>query len=156
MTSWLTAVLVLIICYDVVMRYLFNQSSAIIYELEWHVFALIFLFGAAFAIKHEKHVRVDVLYTRFTKKGKAWVNLLGTLFLLLPFCWVLLVAGWDFFSNSYKFLESSSDAGGLPARYLIKAAIPIGFFFVLLQAINVICRSALVLGDLPIKLPGSD
>lgn len=147
--SWLTLVLVLLICYDVVMRYIFNKSSIAIYELEWHIFALIFLLGAAFCFKHDRHVRVDVFYSRFSKKGQAWVNLIGTLLLLLPFCVVLLLSGWDFLSNSFRFLESSSDAGGLPARYIIKSAIPLGFLFVTLQAINTICKSLLVLTNVP-------
>lgn len=151
LASWLTLILVLLIGYDVVMRYLFNQSSAAIYELEWHIFALIFLLGAAYTFKHDRHVRVDVFYCKFSEKGKAWVNLLGTLLLLLPFCAIILISGWDFLSNSYVLSESSADAGGLPARYLIKSAIPLGFLFVTIQAVNVICKSLLVLVDLPLK-----
>ena len=149
--SWLTLALVVLILYDVIMRYLFNQSSVAIYELEWHLFALIFLLGAAFALKHDRHVRVDVLYSKFGKKGQAWVNLLGTLLLLLPFCWIIITAGWDFWANSYRLTESSADAGGLPARYLIKSAIPIGFTLVLMQALNLMCRSILVLLNQPLK-----
>lgn len=154
--SWLTAVLVLIICYDVMMRYLFNKSSIAIYELEWHVFALIFLLGAGYALKHDRHVRVDVLYTRFSEKGQAWVNLLGTLLFLLPLCWILLVEGWDFVVNSFRLLESSADAGGLPARYIIKAAIPAGFLLLTLQAFNLICRSLLIINRKPMNPPHGD
>ena len=143
--SWLTGLLVLIICYDVIMRYLFNSSSVAIYELEWHIFALIFLLGAAFALKHDRHVRVDVFYSKFPKKIKALVNLLGTLLFLLPFCWILVTEGFDFVANSFRFLESSPDPGGLPSRYLIKGAIPIGFSLLLIQAISLICSSILVL-----------
>ncbi len=149
--SWLTLALVALIVYDVVMRYLFNQSSVAIYELEWHLFALIFLLGAAFALKHDRHVRVDVLYSKFGKKGHAWVNLLGTLLLLLPFCWIIINAGWDFLSNSYRLGESSADAGGLPARYLIKSSIPIGFSLVLLQGVNLMFRSILTLINKPLN-----
>lgn len=149
--SWLTLMLVALIVYDVVMRYLFNRSSVAIYEMEWHLFALIFLLGAAFALKHDRHVRVDVLYSRFGKKGQAWVNLIGTLLLLLPFCLVIINAGWDFLSNSFNLGESSADAGGLPARYLIKSAIPLGFFMVLLQAINLMFRSILIILNKPLN-----
>lgn len=143
--SWLTALLVLIICYDVVMRYLFNSSSVAIYELEWHIFALIFLLGAAFALKHDRHVRVDVFYSRFPKKAKAWVNLAGTILLLSPFCWILIIEGLDYAANSYRLFESSPDPGGLPARYIIKAAIPVGFLLVFIQAINLVFKNILVL-----------
>ena len=149
--SWLSAILVVLICYDVVSRYLFNKSSVAIYELEWHIFALIFLLGAAYAFKHDRHVRVDVIYSRLSEKSKAWINLIGTVVLLLPFCVIIIKSGFDFVSNSYRLLESSADAGGLPARYLIKAAIPLGFLFVAIQAISVIFRSILTINDQPLN-----
>ena len=143
--SWLTGLLVLIICYDVIMRYLFNSSSVAIYELEWHIFALIFLLGAAYTLKHDRHVRVDVFYSRFPKRAKAWVNLIGTVFLLGPFCWILIIQGSDFMTNSFGLSESSPDPGGLPARFLIKSAIPIGFLLLLIQAISLAFKCVLVL-----------
>ena len=149
--SWFSGILVVLICYDVVSRYLFNKSSVAIYELEWHIFALIFLLGAAYAFKHDRHVRVDVIYSRLSEKSKAWINLLGTVLLLLPFCVILIKSGFDFVSNSYRLLESSGDAGGLPARYVIKAAIPLGFLLVTIQAISVIFRSILTLNNQPLK-----
>ena len=83
--SWLTSILVVLIGYDVAMRYAFNRTSIAIFEWEWHLYSLIFLLGAAFALKHDRHVRVDVFYSQWSPKGQAWVNLLGTLFFLLPF-----------------------------------------------------------------------
>jgi TRAP-type mannitol/chloroaromatic compound transport system permease small subunit len=145
--SWLTALLVLIICYDVVMRYLFNSSSVAIYELEWHIFALIFLLGAAYALKHNRHVRVDVFYSRYSPRAKAWVNLIGTILLLLPFCGILIMEGADFVANSVRLSESSPDPGGLPARYIIKAAIPAGFLLLFIQAISLTLESILDLID---------
>ena len=139
--SWLTSVLVLIICGDVVMRYFFNTSSAGVFELEWHIFAVIFLLGAAYTLKHDKHVRVDVFYSRFTEKQKAWVNLTGTLLFLLPFCFVVIDASFKFVENSYRFHESSPDPGGLPARFIIKSAITIGFILLLMQSISLIFKS---------------
>jgi TRAP-type mannitol/chloroaromatic compound transport system permease small subunit len=143
--SWLTGILVLIICYDVVMRYLFNSSSVAIYELEWHIFSLIFLLGAAYALKHDRHVRVDVFYSRFPKRAKAWVNLIGTVFLLGPFCWILIAQGSAFADNAFQLSESSPDPGGLPARFLIKSAIPVGFVLLLIQAVSLAFQSVLVL-----------
>ncbi len=143
--SWLTVALVLVICYDVIMRYLFNSSSVAIYEIEWHIFALIFLLGAAYALKHNRHVRVDVLYSRMSEKVQALINLLLTLCFLMPFCWILITQGIDFVSNSFRLAESSPDPGGLPARYLIKAAIPVGFTLLLIQAISVVFQNLLIL-----------
>ncbi len=143
--SWLTTLLMLLICYDVVMRYLFNQTSIAIFELEWHLFALIFLLGAAYTLKYDKHVRVDVFYCKFTPTTQAWINLLGTLILLIPFCWTVISTSWTFTMNAFSIQESSPDPGGLPARYLIKGAITIGFTLLLIQAISLISQSLLTI-----------
>ncbi|WKN41875.1 TRAP transporter small permease subunit [Tunicatimonas pelagia] len=145
--AWLTTVLVLVIVYDVAARYLFNTSSAGIVELEWHLFSFIFLLGAAYALKHDRHVRVDVFYQNFSPKKQAWVNLIGTLLFLIPFCVVAMVAAWKFTINAWTIQEGSPDPGGLPARYVVKAAIPLGFLLLLLQAISLFIRSLLTLTE---------
>lgn len=139
--SWLTTLLVILFCYDVLMRYFFQSTSIAMVELEWHLFGLIFILGAAFAFKHDKHVRVDVFYARFSPKRKAWVNLIGTLVFLLPFCLVILNTSASFFMNAYQIRESSPDPGGLPARYLIKGSIFVGFALLFLQGLAEIIRS---------------
>jgi len=136
MIAWLVLLLVLLISYDVAMRYLFQGGSVALQELEWHLFALIFLLGAANTLKHDGHVRVDVFYqNRMGKRGRAWVNLLGTLLFLIPFCSLVIVSAWPFVHDAWLFHESSPDPGGLPARWLLKAAIPIGFLLLLLQGL---------------------
>jgi len=143
--SWLTTILMLLICYDVAMRYLFNETSIAIFELEWHLFAIIFLLGAAYTLKYDKHVRVDVFYSKFSPRNQAWINLLGTLILLIPFCWIAISTSWSFTLNAFSIQESSPDPGGLPARYLIKGAIPLGFTFLLIQAISLLSKSLLTI-----------
>ena len=150
-TSWLTSILVLIIGYDVAMRYLANQTSIAIFELEWHLYSMIFLLGAAYTLKHDKHVRVDVFYSQFSEKGKAWVNLLGTLCWLLPFALVVVWVSWKYTLNSFAVSESSPDPGGLPARYFIKACISLGFTLLVLQAIALLLRSVNILVNSPIS-----
>ena len=142
-TSWLTFILVLIICYDVFTRYVLSISSVGLQEMEWHIFALIFLMGGAYTLKVDDHVRVDVLYTKFSEKNKAWVNLLGSLLLLIPFCVLLIITSFGFVKTSFIMGETSPDAGGLPARYILKAFIPISFFFILLQGISLALKSYL-------------
>lgn len=134
--SWLTLLLVLVIVIDVFLRYVFNTTTAASFELEWHLFAAIFLLGAAYTLQNDKHVRVDVFYHRFSERGKAWVNFIGTLFLLLPLCCVAFWESLSFVSSSYSVLETSPDPGGLPARFVIKSSIPLGFFLLGLQGIN--------------------
>ena len=143
LVSWLASILVLIVCYDVVTRYAFNTSSVAVQELEWHVFAALFLLGATYTLKHDKHVRVDIFYSRYSQKRKALVNLVGVVLFLLPFCIIVIYTSLDFVHNSFKVLESSPDPGGLPARYIIKSVLPISFFFLLLQGIALGLKSAL-------------
>lgn len=139
--AWLTFILVVLICTDVALRYIFSFSQAGFYELEWHLFAAIFLLGAAYTLRYDKHVRVDVFYSRFSKRTKAWVNLIGTCIFLLPFCFVIVYTSLAFVGNSYAILESSPDPGGLPYRFLIKSTIPIGFGLLLLQGLAEILKS---------------
>ncbi|MDH5592504.1 MAG: TRAP transporter small permease subunit [Gammaproteobacteria bacterium] len=144
---WLVLALVLLICYDVAMRYLFQQGSVALQELEWHLFALIFLLGAAYTLKHDEHVRVDIVYqSRFmSDNNRAWVNILGTLFLLLPFCILMLVAAWPFVENAFYYNEGSPDPGGLPYRFLLKGSLLIAFSLLILQGIAEILRNIMFL-----------
>ncbi len=127
--SWLTFLLVLLVCFDVVNRYLFSDTKAWVMELEWHLYALIFLFGAAYAFKYDRHVRVDLFYSNFSPRNKAFVNLFGGLLFLVPWCVFVIIYAFQYANISFAIKEISPDPGGLPARYLIKYAIPLGMFF---------------------------
>jgi len=143
LTGWLVVALVLLVCYDVGMRYLFQAGSVGLQEMEWHIFALIFLLGAAYTLKHDEHVRVDVLYQsrRMTARRQAMVNLFGCLFMLLPFCVLMIISAVPFVEMSYGWAESSPDPGGLPYRWLLKAMIPVGFVLLTLQGLALSIRS---------------
>ena len=139
--SWSSIILIFIIVLDVFFRYVFSLTSAATYEIEWHLFGLMFLLGAAWTLDQDKHIRVDLFYQRFSPKTKALINLIGTLIFLIPFCWITLITSIDFVQSSFLLDETSPDPGGLPARYLIKLAIPIGFGLLMLQGIVVIINS---------------
>jgi TRAP-type mannitol/chloroaromatic compound transport system permease small subunit len=141
--AWLTAALVAVVCCDVFMRYVLQNSWVAMQELEWHLFALIFLLGAGYSLKHDKHVRVDVFYSRFSPRAQAWVNLVGSVLFLIPFCALVIWSSQNFVINAFHFGETSPDPGGLPARWVLKAAIPVGFFFLFIQGIALACRSVL-------------
>ncbi len=143
--SWMALILVLLIVVDVFLRYVFQFSSPAVFELEWHLFAALFLLGAGWTFKNDQHVRVDLFYQKFSEKGKAVVNLMGSLILLLPFCIVGFVESLDFTLNSLNIGETSPDPGGLPARYLIKSCIPISFLLLGLQGVSVVLKSSLAL-----------
>jgi TRAP-type mannitol/chloroaromatic compound transport system permease small subunit len=145
--AWLIVAMVLLICYDVAMRYLFQQGSIALQELEWHLFALVFLLGGAYTLKHNEHVRVDLFYeSRFVSdKGRAWIDILGTLLLLVPFCSLVLITSWPFVENAFYYQEGSPDPGGLPYRFILKGAILIGFALMLLQGLAMLLKNVCVL-----------
>lgn len=154
--SWLTTVMVLVVCYDVITRYFLKSSSVAIQELEWHLFAMIFLLGAAYTLKADRQVRVDVLYVNFSPKSQAWVNLIGCLIFLIPFCILVIYSSKNFVVNSFKFMETSPDPGGLPARFLLKACIPLGFAMLLVEGISMLLKSLLVIRSAERQEEGSN
>ena len=145
--SWLVLAMVLLICYDVGMRYFFHQGSVALQELEWHLFALIFLLGSAFTLKYDNHVRVDILYQSqyLSNEHRALINIFGILFFLLPFCVLILITTWPFVENAYYYLEGSPDPGGLPYRYLLKGSILVAFTLLILQGLAELLRNYLIL-----------
>ena len=150
--SWLVLAMVLLVGYDVTMRYLFRSGSIALQELEWHIFSVIFLAGAAYTLKHDAHVRLDLVYQsrRLTDRHRAWINLLGDIFFLIPFCVLIIVSVWPFLYQSYLYSEGSPDPGGLPYRWLLKAVIPLSFAMLIVQGIGNACRNiARILGGDP-------
>ena len=143
LASWLVLAMVLLICYDVSMRYLFQHGSVALQELEWHLFALIFLFGAAYTLKHDQHVRVDILFhSRYVSdRARAWINIGGTLLFLIPFSILVLATSWPFVENAFLYNESSPDPGGLPYRFLLKGSLLVAFGLILLQGIADIIKN---------------
>lgn len=144
-SGWLNMALVLIITTDVFLRYMFNETSSWIVELEWHFFALIFLLGAPYALKADEHVRVDVFYSKFSPKRKALVNLIGSLILLVPWALIVIKTSYFYAENSFVIGEGSPEPDGLPARYVIKFAITAGFILLLLQGVSEAVKAGRVL-----------
>jgi TRAP-type mannitol/chloroaromatic compound transport system permease small subunit len=134
--SWAAALLVLLVFTDVLMRYLFKTSYVFVQELEWHLFAFIFLIGAGYTLRHDAHVRVDIVYQRLGVRGQAWINLLGVLFFLIPGCLLVISTSWRFASSSFSMLEGSPDPGGIPYRFIVKGTMTVGYVLLLLQGIS--------------------
>ena len=141
--AWVTLGLVLVIFVDVVMRYMFRTSFVFTQELEWHLFAFIFLIGAGYTLLHDGHVRVDILYQRLGTKGKAWINLVGVLLFLFPGCIMVIVTSFKFVYTSWAIMEGSPDPGGVPFRFIVKGTIPVGFCLLLLQGTSLGIHSLL-------------
>lgn len=140
-TAVLFILLLLNVFYDVIMRYMFNDVSIGMQELEWHLYATIFMLGIPYTLYKEGHVRVDIIYDNLNKRKRAWIDLLGTLFLLIPFTLLVAKYGIDFTLESYELGERSGDPGGLPFRWLIKSVIPIAFIAITISGIGLILRS---------------
>ncbi|MCB2148479.1 MAG: TRAP transporter small permease subunit [Deltaproteobacteria bacterium] len=136
MVSWISLLLVLVVFVDVVMRYLFKVSFVFTQELEWHLFAFIFLIGAGYTLLHDGHVRVDIIYQRLGVKGRAWINFLGVIFFLIPGCYLVISTSWHFVSNSFSMLEGSPDPGGIPYRFIVKGTMTVGYVLLLLQGLS--------------------
>ena len=135
-TAFILVVLILLVVYDATARYLFSTGSIALQELEWHLFDIIILFGIAYTLKENAHVRVDIFYASYSDKTKAMVNFIASLFFILPFSFLIIYIGIDFVSQSFIQNECSSNPGGLEYRYLIKALLPLSFIFLSLVAIK--------------------
>lgn len=143
--SWVTLALVLVVFTDVVMRYLFKTSFVFTQELEWHLFAFIFLVGAGYTLLKDGHVRVDIVYQRVGPRARAWINLLGVLLFLIPGCVMVIATSWKFAANAFSIMEGSPDPGGIPFRFILKGCIPFGFSLLLLQGISLGIHSLLAI-----------
>ena len=133
--AFLALFLVLVTVYDVTLRYLFNSGSVATQELEWHLFALLFILSAGYTHAKDGHVRVDLIYSRAGARYRALVNTIGSLLFLLPFCFLVIYASIPFVEASWKFMEGSPDPGGLPYRFIVKGSIIVGFLLLALQAL---------------------
>lgn len=151
--------LVLLISYNVIMRYAFQASSIGLEELSWHLYAAVFLLGIPFALKTESHVRVDLIFSTLNPRTQALIDLIGACVFLIPTCVVVIWSGWLFTMAAYELGpqpgslrefftmlvsegigEQSQDPGGLLNRWIIKGVIPLAFFFLLVSAISFIAQ----------------
>ena len=122
--------------FDVVMRYSFHNSSVGMQEMEWHLFSIVILFGVSVSLLDEAHVRVDFLYDRYTARTKAIINIIGTVFFLLPLSLLILFGSFHYVLDSYQINEISEDPGGLPYRWIIKGMIPLSFLYLIFTAVG--------------------
>jgi TRAP-type mannitol/chloroaromatic compound transport system permease small subunit len=137
---FLVLVVTLLSAGNAVSRYAFSRSSNAWLELQWYMFAMIFLLGAAYTLKQDGHVRIDLISNRYSPRTKAWVDIVGTLLFLLPMTIGVIYFSYAGISNSFNIREISSDPGGLP-RWPIKLFIPIGFFLLTLQGFSELIKN---------------
>ncbi len=140
-TSWLVLVIVVLMATNVLLRYMFSYGTVWAQELEWHLLAPLILFGMSYALLHGEHVRVDVLYANFSPRKKLYVDLLSAV-LSIVISAIIIWLSLKYVQQAWVINEQSSDPGGLPYRWLLKALIPLGFLFLILQS------AALALGTI--------
>ncbi len=146
---WLVLVSVLVSAGNAISRYSFNLSSNAWLEIQWYLFSGVFLVGAGYTLRHNEHIRIDILTGRLSARTRAWIDLLGTLFFLLPMAVFIFWLSWPMVEDSYMRHEMSTDAGGL-IRWPVKVLIPIGFFLLSLQGVSeLIKRVAFLAGLIP-------
>jgi TRAP-type mannitol/chloroaromatic compound transport system permease small subunit len=143
--AWLTLGMVLITFAVVVLRYGLQIGSIALQESVTYLHAIVFMLGAAYTLKHDSHVRVDIFYQKASPRIRAWTNLLGTLFLLFPTCAFIFLSSLDYVASSWSIHEGSREAGGLDGVFLLKTAIPLMALLLLLQGCSLAMRSALVI-----------
>ena len=131
--------------YDVIARYVFNTVSIGMQEMEWHLYASMFLLGVSYGISTEGHVRVDLFYERLSPQRKAIIDLTGSIVLLIPFALMVAWYGIDFTWQAWDIDEGSGDPGGLPNRWIIKGMIPFAFFAMAISGIGMMLRSINIL-----------
>ena len=124
---------------NAMIRYAFSYSSNGWLELQWYMFAILVMFGASYTFKRNEHVRVEIFYLYLSERGQLWLDLIGTLFFLIPACLLLAYLSWPFFELAYKTAEDSQNAGGL-IRWPIKFVLPSGFVLLALQGISEIIK----------------
>jgi TRAP-type mannitol/chloroaromatic compound transport system permease small subunit len=120
---------------DVLLRYLFNNSSIALQEMEWHLFSSLFLLGISYTLQNDAHVRVDIFYANLTQKKQALINVIGFVIFILPISLLIIYYGFDYAYNAYEIGELSGDPGGLTHRFIIKSVIPISFILVIISGV---------------------
>ncbi len=144
---WLVGAATLTSALNALARYGFGVSSNAWLEIQWYLFAAIILLAAGYTLKHNGHVRIDVIYGRFSARTQAWIDLFGALLFLLPLCGLMVWLSWPGFVDSFVSGETSPDAGGL-IRWPVRLLIPLGFALLALQGVaEIIKRIAFLRGE---------
>lgn len=131
--------------YDVIMRYFFNDVSIGMQELEWHLFAAMFMFGIAYTLKEDNHVRVDIFYDAMSKRKQAFINIFGALVFALPITMLIGYYGIDYTLEAFNMGEGSADPGGLPHRWIVRSIIPLSSVFLMLAIVHVVLSQIQIL-----------
>jgi TRAP-type mannitol/chloroaromatic compound transport system permease small subunit len=146
-TIWFALVLIIVV--NVTMRYALGVNYVWVEEVQWHIYAVGFMFGIGYALMHDAHVRVDVLASNFRPNTRAWIEAFSIIAIILPMCWLIISYGIPFVEASYNRGERSSAPGGLPNRWMIKSVIVLAFAYIGLAAFARLLRVTCFLFNFP-------
>ena len=146
--SWLSLLMVVTTFIIVVLRYVFDIGWIAMQESVSYMHAIMFMLGAAYTLKHDGHVRVDIFYQRCSDKTKAWIDCLGTLLLLFPVTGFIIWSSWQYVADSWAIQESSRNSGGLPGVYLLKTSMIVMAGLLILQGISIFLQNLLLALDI--------
>jgi len=146
---WLVLIMVLVSAGNATSRYVFSIASNAWLELQWYLFAAVFLLCSGYTLRHNEHIRIDVIAGNLSRRAQMWIDIFGTLFFLLPMSLIIMYLSWPLFIESYTRHEISGDAGGL-LRWPVRLLVPVGFFLLSLQGLSeLIKRIAFLKGLIP-------
>ncbi len=145
-TGWCAFALVCVMSFNVLLRYFFRTGSVAMQELEWHLMAPICLLGLSYALLHDGHVKVDILYGRFPPHVQRIIDLVGMLLVTILVA-ILIYLSIPYVEQSYSIGEQSPDPGGLTHRWILKAMMPIGFTLLLIQSLAATLRALVAVLD---------
>jgi TRAP-type mannitol/chloroaromatic compound transport system permease small subunit len=146
--SWLILIAVLLSAGNALVRYAIGDSSNAFLELQWVLIAAVFLIGAGYTLLHQQHVKVDIVYARFSRRTQLWIDIFGTVFFLFPMAFIVMWLSWPVFVTAYQSGEVSTNTGGLTIWWA-RLLVPVGFFLLLLQGLSeLIKRIAILRGDI--------
>lgn len=143
--SWFVAMMVVVTCIVVIMRYGLNMGSVLLQDVVLYLHGSLFLLGSAFALKRGAHVRVDIFYRNFSESRKALVDLLGNIIFLQPVCWTILLYSWGYVEFSWRIMEVSPEPDGLPFVFIQKSLLIAVALLLGLQSLSEIIKSLLTI-----------
>jgi TRAP-type mannitol/chloroaromatic compound transport system permease small subunit len=148
--NWMVVLACVVSAGNAMVRYGYDTSSNAWLEVQWYMFAIIVMLGAAYTLQRNEHVRVDLFYMTLSRRGQLWIDILGTLIFLLPTCTILAWLSWPFFEQSFAVGEGSPNAGGL-IRWPIKLVLPLGFALLALQGVSELIKRIAFLCGVPVE-----
>ena len=150
---WLVLIVVLVSAANAIMRYTIHYSSNAFLEIQWYLFGVIFLFSSGYTLLRNEHVRIDLISSKFSKRGQVWIDIFGILFFLMPMALVIMLLSWPVFMHAFESQEMSNSAGGLivwPAKAILLA----GFVLLAFQGVSeIIKKIAIMRGDMEDPTP---